>query len=108
MCALANSEVATQLPAQDLDRARAFYADKLGLTPSEERPAGLFYRCRSATSFVVDRRQDRQGGATTRARAASGTHRVVPRQRPRRRHAPLGKIRQNLGAEILDDDQSIE
>jgi catechol 2,3-dioxygenase-like lactoylglutathione lyase family enzyme len=37
--------VATRLPAQDLDRARAFYADKLGLEPSEERPGGLLYRC---------------------------------------------------------------
>lgn len=37
--------VATRLPAQDLARARAFYADKLGLTPSEERPGGLLYRC---------------------------------------------------------------
>lgn len=37
--------VATRLPAQDLNRARAFYADKLGLEPSEERPGGLLYRC---------------------------------------------------------------
>jgi catechol 2,3-dioxygenase-like lactoylglutathione lyase family enzyme len=37
--------VATRLPAQDLERARAFYADKLGLEPSEERPGGLLYRC---------------------------------------------------------------
>jgi catechol 2,3-dioxygenase-like lactoylglutathione lyase family enzyme len=37
--------VATRLPAQDLRRARAFYAEKLGLEPSEERPGGLLYRC---------------------------------------------------------------
>jgi catechol 2,3-dioxygenase-like lactoylglutathione lyase family enzyme len=37
--------VATRLPVQDLNRARAFYADKLGLEPSEERPGGLLYRC---------------------------------------------------------------
>jgi catechol 2,3-dioxygenase-like lactoylglutathione lyase family enzyme len=37
--------VATRLPAQDLERARAFYADKLGLEPTEERPGGLLYRC---------------------------------------------------------------
>ena len=37
--------VATRLPAQDLERARSFYADKLGLEPSEERPGGLLYRC---------------------------------------------------------------
>jgi catechol 2,3-dioxygenase-like lactoylglutathione lyase family enzyme len=42
---LHNSEVATRLPAQNLKRARAFYADKLGLQPAEERPGGLLYEC---------------------------------------------------------------
>jgi catechol 2,3-dioxygenase-like lactoylglutathione lyase family enzyme len=41
---LADASVATRLPAQDLERARAFYADRLGLEPSEERPGGLLYR----------------------------------------------------------------
>jgi catechol 2,3-dioxygenase-like lactoylglutathione lyase family enzyme len=43
--ALVNGRVATRLPAQDLDRARAFYAEKLGLEPVEERPGGLLYHC---------------------------------------------------------------
>ena len=38
------TKTATRLPAQDLDRARAFYAEKLGLEPAEERPGGLLYR----------------------------------------------------------------
>jgi catechol 2,3-dioxygenase-like lactoylglutathione lyase family enzyme len=42
---LEQSSVATRLPAQDLSRARAFYANKLGLEPVEERPGGLLYRC---------------------------------------------------------------
>jgi catechol 2,3-dioxygenase-like lactoylglutathione lyase family enzyme len=42
---LDTSDVATRLPAQDLERARAFYAEKLGLHPVEERPGGLRYRC---------------------------------------------------------------
>jgi catechol 2,3-dioxygenase-like lactoylglutathione lyase family enzyme len=42
---LEQSSVATRLPAQDLSRARVFYADKLGLEPVEERPGGLLYRC---------------------------------------------------------------
>jgi catechol 2,3-dioxygenase-like lactoylglutathione lyase family enzyme len=42
---LANSGVATRLPAQDLERARRFYSEKLGLEPAEERPGGLLYRC---------------------------------------------------------------
>ncbi len=41
---LKDGRVATRLPAGDLARARRFYADKLGLEPSEERPGGLLYR----------------------------------------------------------------
>ncbi|WP_354682958.1 VOC family protein [Cupriavidus necator] len=42
---LQDSDVATRIPAQDLARARAFYASKLGLEPVEERPGGLRYKC---------------------------------------------------------------
>jgi catechol 2,3-dioxygenase-like lactoylglutathione lyase family enzyme len=49
---LARSRVATRLPAQDLERARAFYADKLGLEPAEERPGGLLYHC-AAGDFAL-------------------------------------------------------
>ena len=42
-----DSDVSTRLPAQDLARARAFYAEKLGLEPIEERPGGLRYQCGS-------------------------------------------------------------
>jgi catechol 2,3-dioxygenase-like lactoylglutathione lyase family enzyme len=41
---LAGARAAARLPAQDLDRARAWYRDKLGLEPVEERPGGLLYR----------------------------------------------------------------
>jgi catechol 2,3-dioxygenase-like lactoylglutathione lyase family enzyme len=41
---LTNARVATRLPAEDLERARRFYADKLGLDPVDERPGGLLYR----------------------------------------------------------------
>ncbi len=46
---LKDGHVATRIPAQDLDRARAFYSEKLGLEPSEERPGGLLYHCSSGT-----------------------------------------------------------
>jgi catechol 2,3-dioxygenase-like lactoylglutathione lyase family enzyme len=49
---LARSDVQTRLPAQDLERARRFYAEKLGLHPVEERPGGLRYRCGS-TLFAL-------------------------------------------------------
>jgi catechol 2,3-dioxygenase-like lactoylglutathione lyase family enzyme len=42
---LKNGRVATRLPAKDLARAEAFYADKLGLQPVERRPGGLRYQC---------------------------------------------------------------
>jgi catechol 2,3-dioxygenase-like lactoylglutathione lyase family enzyme len=41
---LSDGHVAPRLPAQDLERARAFYAEKLGLDPTEERPGGLRYQ----------------------------------------------------------------
>ena len=49
---LKHSNVATRLPVQDLERARLFYAEKLGLEPIEERPGGLLYRCKSG-SFAL-------------------------------------------------------
>jgi catechol 2,3-dioxygenase-like lactoylglutathione lyase family enzyme len=45
---LRSAKVATRLPAQDLERAKAFYSEKLGLDPVEERPGGLLYRCGGA------------------------------------------------------------
>ncbi len=45
MTLLENAEVSSRLPAQDLERARAFYSQKLGLEPVEEREGGLRYRC---------------------------------------------------------------
>jgi catechol 2,3-dioxygenase-like lactoylglutathione lyase family enzyme len=41
---LDHAHVATRLPVRDLERARAFYSEKLGLHPAEERPGGLLYR----------------------------------------------------------------
>jgi catechol 2,3-dioxygenase-like lactoylglutathione lyase family enzyme len=61
---LAESDVATRLPAQDLDRARRWYADKLGLAPIEARPGGLRYRC-GATYFVVFQSTGRASGEST-------------------------------------------
>jgi catechol 2,3-dioxygenase-like lactoylglutathione lyase family enzyme len=49
---LENGDVYATIPAKDLARAKSFYADKLGLKPSEERPEGLRYRC-GAGSFLL-------------------------------------------------------
>jgi catechol 2,3-dioxygenase-like lactoylglutathione lyase family enzyme len=42
----------TKLPAQNLDRARRFYRDRLGLEPVEEREGGLRYVC-GTTEFHI-------------------------------------------------------
>jgi catechol 2,3-dioxygenase-like lactoylglutathione lyase family enzyme len=44
---LQNSHVSARIPVQDLSRAKRFYAEKLGLVPTEERPGGLRYQCAS-------------------------------------------------------------
>ena len=60
---LADSQVATRLPAQDLERAQTFYAAKLGLHPVEVRPGGLRYRCGTSEFALFES-----------AGSASGTH----------------------------------
>jgi catechol 2,3-dioxygenase-like lactoylglutathione lyase family enzyme len=42
---LEDGKVVARIPVKDLQRSRKFYAEKLGLEPSEERPGGLLYRC---------------------------------------------------------------
>ena len=60
---LSKAHVATRLPAKDLDRARKFYAEKLGLEPVEEIPGGLRYECGGGVFALF-----------TSAGSASGTH----------------------------------
>jgi catechol 2,3-dioxygenase-like lactoylglutathione lyase family enzyme len=40
---LSERPIHATIPATDLERARAFYGDRLGLTPVREEPAGLVY-----------------------------------------------------------------
>ncbi len=57
--------VATRLPAQDLARARRFYAEKLGLQPVETRPGGLRYQCADGSSFALFESTGRPSGEHT-------------------------------------------
>ena len=75
---LATAKVATRLPAQDLDRARAFYAETLGLEPSEERPGGLLYAPAGAGSSRCSPRPARRRGRTRRWGSRSTTSRRSP------------------------------
>jgi catechol 2,3-dioxygenase-like lactoylglutathione lyase family enzyme len=45
---LSKGEIHATIPAQDLNRARQFYAEKLGLQPESENPNGLIYRCKDS------------------------------------------------------------
>jgi catechol 2,3-dioxygenase-like lactoylglutathione lyase family enzyme len=64
MTMLTKGDVATRLPAQDLNRARTFYAEKLGLEPVEERPGGLLYRCGNG-HFALFQSSGKPSGAHT-------------------------------------------
>ncbi len=53
---LNDSRVEANIPASDLERARAFYAEKLGLTPEHEFGGeALAYRTAGGTTFNVYR-----------------------------------------------------
>lgn len=45
---LTKLEIHAALPVQDLDRAKKFYAEKLGFTPISETPAGVDYQCKNS------------------------------------------------------------
>jgi catechol 2,3-dioxygenase-like lactoylglutathione lyase family enzyme len=49
---LDSARAVAKLPARDLERARRFYRDRLGLEPVEEREGGLRYVC-TTTEFHV-------------------------------------------------------
>jgi catechol 2,3-dioxygenase-like lactoylglutathione lyase family enzyme len=61
---LASAHVITKLPAQDVDRARTFYRDRLGLEPAEERDGGLRYVC-GTTEFHLFHSSGAASGAST-------------------------------------------
>jgi len=63
---LTDATCAIRLPAQDLERARRWYADKLGLEPVEEREGGLAYAC-GGTSFVLFASTGAPSGTHTQA-----------------------------------------
>ena len=50
---LNNSAITANIPASDLGRAKAFYADKLGLEPTQESPGGVVYKTAGGTTFFL-------------------------------------------------------
>jgi catechol 2,3-dioxygenase-like lactoylglutathione lyase family enzyme len=62
---LARALVETTIPAQDLERARAYYAEKLGLTPVSEGQIGLRFRLADGTRFRLFHSGGKASGAHT-------------------------------------------
>jgi len=62
---LNSARAQTALPAQDLDRAKAFYRDKLGLQPLEEDAGNVRYRVGDGTEFNVFRTMGAPSGTHT-------------------------------------------
>jgi catechol 2,3-dioxygenase-like lactoylglutathione lyase family enzyme len=54
----------TTLPVADMDRARAFYAEKLGLTPTWQAPTGIIYETGAGTRFVLSPMAAKPAGHT--------------------------------------------
>jgi catechol 2,3-dioxygenase-like lactoylglutathione lyase family enzyme len=50
---LSAARYAAALPCSDLERAKRFYADQLGLRPADEHPGRLFYQGSSGTEFLL-------------------------------------------------------
>jgi tRNA-Thr(GGU) m(6)t(6)A37 methyltransferase TsaA len=80
---LAGGRVATRLPAQDLERARRFYAEKLGLEPVEERPGGLRYRGRTGEFALFESAGASRGEHTQMAWAVDDIEATVSELRDR-------------------------
>jgi len=62
-----NAPIYPSLPAADLERAKRFYAEKLGLTPESEVAGGLFYRCGGDSRFAVFPSHGEASGTHTQA-----------------------------------------
>jgi catechol 2,3-dioxygenase-like lactoylglutathione lyase family enzyme len=80
---LKNGRAATRIPVQDLDRARRFYAEKLGLEPSEERPGGLLYRCAGGEFALFDSAGGSPGTFTQMAWAVDDIEATVAEMKAR-------------------------
>ncbi|SRR6266702_3981238 len=61
---LANYPIHATLPATDMERARRFYTEQLGLTAESEAPEGIFFRS-GDTRFLVFPSSGMASGAHT-------------------------------------------
>lgn len=50
---LSDARVGAALPCTDFERAKAWYKEKAGFSPSEESPEGAYYACAEGTQFFL-------------------------------------------------------
>jgi catechol 2,3-dioxygenase-like lactoylglutathione lyase family enzyme len=65
---LSQMHVHPTIPASDMERARRFYHDKLGMTPAQETPGGAIYECADGSWFLLYP----SGGAGTAEHTVAG------------------------------------
>jgi catechol 2,3-dioxygenase-like lactoylglutathione lyase family enzyme len=61
---LSDSLIVPTIPVTDLDRARVFYVDVLGLTPIDESPLGFRFRCGGGSQLSIFKRGPVERGHT--------------------------------------------
>jgi catechol 2,3-dioxygenase-like lactoylglutathione lyase family enzyme len=61
---LKDCKVGVLMAVSDLDTARRFYEDQLGLVPGEEEPEGVRYFCAEGTSVFVYLQPDNAGASS--------------------------------------------
>jgi predicted enzyme related to lactoylglutathione lyase len=64
---LKKASVIPYIPVADLQRARKFYEEKLGIERGEEFAAGVIYKCGNGTTFFMYRSE---GAGTSKASCA--------------------------------------
>ncbi|MGH2756216.1 MAG: VOC family protein, partial [Actinomycetota bacterium] len=64
---LTDAIVQAALPCSDFERAKGFYKESLGISPTEEDPEGAYYTCAEGSGFFL----------FPSSGAASGTHTQV-------------------------------
>lgn len=64
---LSDNGIYATLPCSDFERAKAFYKEKLGLTPSEENPGGAMYGMGDGSRFLLFPSGGKSSGDHTQA-----------------------------------------
>lgn len=60
-------DILPALPAADLDRAKRFYSERLGMTPDSESGGGVYYRSGSARFYLFPTEEAGTAGHTVAA-----------------------------------------